>query len=171
MCIHGMNGWWAGVCCWCFPGEGSTPTPHTLLYKYKMSVRYEHRDLTDSELADLLSSLTLEMERRTPRVASAAPSRWREVHIARAGSSPAQRGGPPRRRVTEVTFDSPRPRGNCGAPNVSRPGWCSWPSHVCPFRDHAWHRMALGEVVDLTPCPRHPHKLAARCCRTARSRR
>ena len=158
--------WWRG-----FTAEGSTPAPHTPLHKYKMSVRYEHRELTDLELAALLSSLTLEVERRTPGAAPAVPPRGRGVHIAHARCSPARREGPQRRRVTEVTFDAPRPRGSCGAPNVSRPGWCAWPSHVCPFRDHAWHRMALGEIVDLTPCPRHPHKLAARCCRTARNRR
>ena len=152
--------------------EGSTPAPHTLHCGYKMSARYEHRELTDSELTALLSSLSLEMERRTlPGTAAAPPPRQREVNLAHARSSPARWRGPSRRRVTEVTFDAPRQQGRCGASNVSRPGWCAWPRHVCPFRDHAWHRMALGEVIDLTPCPRHPHKLATRCCRTVRSHR
>ena len=117
--------------------------------------------LSDHEITQLLAALLLEQTERRERrsstpLATAVPSTYR----------PPPRSAPSRELLprSDLAVPTTTSRFSCGAPNVSRAGWCAWDRRHCPIVTHAWHRMAQGERIDLTPCTIHPHRLALRCC-------
>lgn len=117
--------------------------------------------LSDLEITQLLAALVLEQNERrerrsSPPTATAVPSHYGTPPRSAPGRGPSPRSGTATLPATS--------RFNCGAPNVSRAGWCAWDRRHCPIVNHAWHRMAQGERIDLTPCAAHPHRLALRCC-------